>query len=293
MKNSNKINRFGWFDIFNYLWMIVFAVFCLIPVIIMISTSLMSDSDIQLYGYKLFPTNIDFTAYAILFNSLTQLLRAYGVSIYVTGVGTVLNVLLSAMLAYPLAKKDFKFKKPVTILLLITMLFSPGIVPTYLIITQWLNWKNTFAVMIIPQIGTTFNIIMFRTFFSDIPNELVESARIDGCSVYREFISIVVPISKTVFATCAVLCALAYWNDWGTPYLYVSDQSKWNVQMLLQDLVQQIEAWKKSYGMVGNVASSDAVVMATCVIGTFPVLGIFLYLQKYIVSGITVGAVKG
>ena len=290
---QNRIKKIGAFSVFNILWMVLFAVFCLIPLLIMVSASVSSDNAIQLYGYRLIPIEFSLDAYRMILSTPADILRAYGVSIVVTGGGTILNLLLSAMIAYPLSKQNFVLKKTVTVLLLITMLFSPGLVPTYILLTQYLNWKNTFYVMIIPQIGTTFYIIVLRTFFSDLPAEIIESARLDGCSVLREFWSIILPLSKPALATCSVLMALNYWNDWGTPYLYIDDNRLWNVQMLMINLVQQVEEWKKNLGLASGITSSDAMVMATCIIGTVPVLGVFLYLQKYIVSGLTVGAVKG
>ncbi len=290
---ANRLKKIGTFDVFNVAWMVLFALFCLIPLMLMITVSLSSQDAINQFGYTLFPKKFSMEAYKVIFLEPTALLRAYGVSIIVTGGGTVLNVFLSAMIAYPLSKQNFRMKKYVTILLLITMLFSPGLVPTYILLTQYFQWKNTLAVMMIPQIGSTFYIILLRTFFSDLPSEISESAKLDGCSVFREFISIALPLSKPALATCSVLIALGYWNDWGTPYLYIDDNSLWNVQMLMINLVQQVEAWKKNLGLVSGSKSSDAIVMATCVAGTIPVLGVFLYLQKYIVSGLTVGAVKG
>ncbi len=290
---ANRLKKIQPFDYFNVTWMILFALFCLIPLVLMITVSLSSQDAINKFGYTLFPKEFTLEAYKIIFLEPADLLRAYGVSIIVTGGGTLLNVFLSAMIAYPLSKQNFKMKKYVTVLLLITMLFSPGLVPTYILLSQYLHWKNTFAVMMIPQIGATFYIILLRTFFSDLPGEISESAKLDGCSVFREFISIALPLSKPALATCSVLVALGYWNDWGTPYLYIDDNSLWNVQMLMINLVQQVEAWKKNLGLASGSKSSDAIVMATCVAGTVPVLGVFLYLQKYIVSGLTVGAVKG
>lgn len=290
---ANRLKKIGVFDVFNVLWMVLFAIFCLIPLMLMITVSLSSQNAIDEFGYVLFPKQFSWEAYKVIFLDPTDLLRAYGVSIIVTGGGTILNVFLSAMIAYPLSKHNFALKKCVTTLLLITMLFSPGLVPTYILLTQYFNWKNTLSVMIIPQIGATFNIILLRTFFSDLPNEIFESAKLDGCSVFREFLSIALPLSTPALATTSVLVALNYWNDWGTPYLYITDNSLWNVQMLMINLVQQVEAWKKNLGLASGSKSSDSIVMATCVAGTVPVLLVFLYLQKYIVSGLTVGSVKG
>ncbi len=293
MKSKNKIGASFAFDFFNVLWMVLFALFCLVPLVIMISASFSSDEALQNYGYTLFVKDWSINAYKVVFANVNPLLRAYGVSIVVTGGGTLINVFLTALIAYPLSKPHFKFKNAVTIMLLITMLFSPGMVPTYILITQYLKWKNTFAVMIIPQIGMTFYIILLRTFFSDIPKEIGESAKMDGCSAFREFLTITVPLSLPALATCSILVALSYWNDWGTAYLYVDDNRMWNVQMLMINLVQQAQEWKKNLGQLAGNQSSDSIVMATCILGTLPIMGVFMALQKYIVKGMTVGAVKG
>jgi putative aldouronate transport system permease protein len=217
-------------------------------------------------------------------------------SIIVTGAGTVLNLFFSAMIAFPLSKYDFAYKHWITPLLLVTMLFSPGLVPTYILITQFLQWKDTMWVLIIPQIGTTFNIILLRTFFSDIPREIGESAKIDGCSVFREFLTITLPLSMPALATCSVLMALSYWNDWGTPFLYIDqfNTDLYTVQYLMAKLEVQAKSWYENAGLMGNDEQNiNSVIMATCIVGTMPIMFVFLYLQKYIVKGMTVGAVKG
>ena len=151
-------------------------------------------------------------------------------------------------------------------------------------------------VLIVPQIGTTFNIILLRTFFSDIPREIGESAKIDGCSVFREFLTITLPLSMPALATCSVLMALSYWNDWGTPFLYIDqfNTDLYTVQYLMAKLEMQAKSWYENMGMMGDEEQNvNSVIMATCIVGTLPIMFVFLYLQKYIVKGMTVGAVKG
>ena len=293
MKNKSKLHKFGGFDAFNYIWMILFSLFCLLPLMIMISASFSTDSDLQRYGYGLFPHTFSTGAYDFVFGNYQPLLRGYGVSVFVTVVGTLANLLFTSMIAFPLSKYDFRYKKLVTPLLLVTMLFSPGTVPSYILITQYLKWRDTMWVLIVPQIGSTFNIILLRTFFQDIPREIGESAKMDGCSVFREYLTMTLPLSMPALATCTVLMSLSYWNDWGTSYLYVQDNSLWTVQYLMVKLAQEAQAWKTNMGMGVATESADSVVMATCIIGTVPIMFLFLYLQKYIVKGMTVGAVKG
>ena len=290
------MNKIGVFEVLNCLWMVLFSLYCLLPIFIMISASFASDATLAKHGYTLFPREINLGAYRFVFESGALLLRSYMNSIIVTGVGTLLNLFLSAMIAFPLSKYDFAYKHWITPLLLVTMLFSPGLVPTYILITQFLRWKDTFWVLMIPQIGTTFNIILLRTFFSDIPREIGESAKIDGCSVFREFLTITLPLSMPALATCSVLMALSYWNDWGTPFLYIDqfNTDLYTVQYLMAKLEVQAKSWYENAGLISDGEKNiNSVIMATCIIGTLPIMFVFLYLQKYIVKGMTVGAVKG
>lgn len=290
-----KKKKISWFNVLNCSWMVLFSLYCLLPICIMISASFSTDENLATYGYTLFPKEISFDAYEFVFESGKLLFTSYINSIIVTTSGTLLNLFLSAMIAFPLSKYDFAYKNWITPLLLVTMLFSPGLVPTYILITQYLHWKNTIWVLIIPQIGTTFNIILLRTFFSDIPREIGESAKIDGCSVFREFLTITLPLSMPALATCSVLMALSYWNDWGTPYLYIGqfEYDLYTVQYLMAKLEMQAKAWAENAGLMGEEQNVNSVIMATCIIGTLPIMFVFLYLQKYIVKGMTVGAVKG
>ena len=291
----NKVAKVSSFDVFNCLWMVLFSLYCLVPLCIMLSASFSTDLALAEFGYTVLPRTFTLEAYQFVFESGKLLFTSYLNSIIVTGSGTILNLFLSAMIAFPLSKYDFAYKHWITPILLVTMIFSPGLVPTYILITQFLHWKDTMWVLIIPQIGTTFNIILLRTFFSDIPREIGESAKIDGCSVFREFLTITLPLSMPALATCSVLMALSYWNDWGTPFLYIDqfNTKLYTVQYLMAKLEVQAKTWAENAGMMGDDQNVNSVIMATCIIGTLPIMFVFLYLQKYIVKGMTVGAVKG
>lgn len=296
VKEPRKIKKISGFDVCNFLWMALFSLYCLLPILIVVSTSFTAVAEDETFKFSLVPKAISFTAYkyAIL-ESGSLLFRSYLNSIIVTVSGTLLNLFLSAMIAFPLSKYDFAYKNWITPLLLLTMLFSPGLVPTYILITQFLNWYDTMWVLIIPQIGTTFNIILLRTFFSDIPREIGESAKIDGCSVFREFLTITLPLSMPALATCSILMALSYWNDWGTPYLYINQFSThlYTIQYLMAKLEMNIKVIIQDSQSNMSANSLYPTIMANCIIGTMPIMFVFLYLQKYIVKGMTVGAVKG
>ncbi|MBP5466831.1 MAG: carbohydrate ABC transporter permease [Clostridia bacterium] len=289
---TGKLRKITFFDCFNVLWMILFAVFCLVPLMIMISGSLSTDRAIQNFGYTLFPKEWSLTSYGVVFNDSIVIFRAYGISILVTAAGTLLSVFLTAMIAFPLSRADFRFKNPITVLILITMLFSPGLVPTYILITQYLRWRDSLLALIIPGLGGSFYIILMRTFFGDIPKEISDSAKIDGSSNFGIFLKIFLPLSSPALATCAVLFSLNYWNDWYSSFLYIESRELWSVQYLMIKLANEAQAWKTNASLAGS-ESADSVVMATCIVGSVPVMIVFMFLQKYIVKGMMVGAVKG
>ncbi len=292
MKKTKK-RRISAFTIFNAGWMILFALFCLLPMLIMISASISTDKAIQEFGFTIFPKEISWQAYKVVFRDGITLLRSYGVSLFVTLFGTVFSLILTALIAYPLSKEEFAFRKPITGLILFTQLFSAGLVPTYILITQYLGWRDSLLALIVPGLGGPFYIILMRTFFKDIPRELSESAKIDGCSEMKIFMKIVLPLSKPVLATSAVLFSLNYWNDWYSSFLYIDDRNSWTVQYLMIKLANEAQAWKTNASLAVATEGADSIVMATCLIGTVPVMIIFMFLQKYIVKGMTVGAVKG
>ena len=251
------------------------------------------DTAIQNFGYTLFPKEWSLTSYGVVFNDSVVIFRAYGVSVLVAAAGTTLSVFLTAMIAFPLSRPDFKFKNPITILILITMLFSPGLVPTYILITQYLQWRDSLLALIIPGLGGSFYIILMRTFFGDIPKEISDSAKIDGSSNFGIFLKIFLPLSSPALATCAVLFSLNYWNDWYSSFLYIESRELWSVQYLMIKLANEAQAWKANASLSTGSESADSVVMATCIVGSVPVMIVFMFLQKYIVKGMMVGAVKG
>ena len=290
---TGKIRKISVFGCFNVLWMVLFAVFCLVPLMIMISGSLSTDSAIQNFGYTLFPKEWSFTSYGVVFSDSIVIFRAYGVSILVAAAGTVLSLFLTAMIAFPLSRSDFKFKNPITVLILITMLFAPGLVPTYILITQYLQWRDSLLALIVPGLGGSFYIILMRTFFGDIPKEISDSAKIDGSSNFGIFLKIFLPLSSPALATCAVLFSLNYWNDWYSSFLYIESRELWSVQYLMIKLANEAQAWKTNASLSTGTESADSVVMATCIVGSVPVMIVFMFLQRYIVKGMMVGAVKG
>lgn len=281
----------------------VFIVICamiIIPFVLLVSISLSNEKDIALNGYALIPRKIDLSAYKYVFRNPMQILNAYKVTIAFSVLSTIFFVIMNALVAFPLSRREFKYKKIVTYYFYFTTLIGGGMVPTYILYTQYLHLYNNFWVYILPGLIAPFTIFMIRTFFQDLPYEMFESAKIDGASEYRIFISFVLPLSKPVLATVALTHFLGKWNDWMTALLYIEDQKLISLQYLLQRIMQNIELLRNASETnlimdisEGKEIPGETARMAMAVIAAGPALFIFPFFQKYFVKGLTVGSVKG
>lgn len=276
---------------------VVLSVLVIIPLIILISTSISSEKDIADFGYRLIPKSIDFTAYRYIMKNPTQILNAYKTTFIFSISSMVLGLLLMSMVAYALARRDFKARRFVSFFLYFTTMFGGGLVPSYILITQYLHLQDTIWVYIIPSLIAPFNIFMIRTNFQALPIELTESALIDGAGEYTIFFKIIMPLSKPVLATVALFTFLGKWNDWMTSMLYINNRDDLiSLQYLLQRLMQNIELLKdeniSSYTQTMEIPS-ETVRMAMAVVAAGPVLVVFPFFQKYFTRGMTVGSVKG
>lgn len=276
---------------------VVLSVLVIIPLIILISTSISSEKDIADFGYRLIPKSIDFTAYRYIMKNPTQILNAYQTTFIFSVASMVLGLLLMSMVAYALSRRDFKARRFVSFFLYFTTMFGGGLVPSYILITQYLHLQDTIWVYIIPSLIAPFNIFMIRTNFQALPIELTESALIDGAGEYTIFFKIIMPLSKPVLATVALFTFLGKWNDWMTSMLYINNRDDLiSLQYLLQRLMQNIELLKdeniSSYTQTMEIPS-ETVRMAMAVVAAGPVLVVFPFFQKYFTRGMTVGSVKG
>ena len=258
----------------------------------------MSSSDaIYQYGYSLFPKEINFDAYQYLFQDSTQIVQSYWVTIRVVVIGGIASLLLTAMIAYPLSREHYKLKNQVSFIVFFTMLFNGGLVPWYILITNYLHLKDTIWVLILPYLISAWNVILMRTFFKSIPNEVLEAAEIDGANELQIFIKMVLPMSKPGLATIGLLTALRYWNDWWLGMLFIEKDELIPLQYLLYRLMTNIEELKNDALQGAATAVMDLPTeparMAMAVIAAGPMLLIFPFFQKYFVKGLTVGAVKG
>lgn len=281
--------------------MILFCALCIVPFIFVIIISFTSEESIAQIGYSFIPQSWSLDAYKYAFEMGYSLWRSYFNSFYITVVGTVLSVLVCILYSYALFRRDFKYRKFFTFFSFFTMLFGGGLVPTYIVCKQLLGLSDNYAAVIVPLMVNPFNIIVMRTFFqSSVPEELIEAAAIDGSGEYNTLFKIIIPISKPGIATIGLLNALAYWNEWYTPMLYVRDKLHIPLQYLLMQLQRNVEYLAKNSAAMGADAIKAASQMPTqslrmvlVVLVVIPIACAYPFFQRYIVAGLTIGSVKG
>ena len=285
-------------NILIHIIIILACLACVIPFLLLISVSLSSEVDILEYGYRLIPKNIDFTAYNYILRDPGQVISAYQVTIFSSIVGTIISLTIMAMAAYALSRTSFSYKKQVSFVIFFSMLFSGGLVPSYILITQYLNLKDNIWVYILPSLVNGFYVFMMRSFFSDLPEALFESAKIDGANELRIFFQIAIQLSKPVLATVALFGVLQRWNDWFTALLYIEKQNLMSLQYLLQRIMKDIELVRQNQDLFPELSQminlpNDSLRMAMAMVCAGPILIVFPFFQKYFVRGLTVGSVKG
>lgn len=277
----------------------ILCVVVLIPFLLLVSISLSKEEDILFNGYKLIPQHLSLDAYKFVFSSPGKIFQAYKVTIFYSLISMVLSTLLMSMIAYPLTRKKLKGRRVLSFYLYFTMLFSGGLVPSYILITQYLKLSNSILVYIIPSLMNPWNIFMLRSFFSDLPESMIESVKIDGASEYRIFWSFVLPLSKPVIATVALTTFLVKWNEWFTCMLYINDTELYSLQFLLQSIMDNIKLLQEldasGSGRLIDMAQipSETTRMVMAVVVAGPAVLVFPFFQKYFVKGLTVGSVKG
>jgi len=283
------------------IFFIIFSLTFILPFIYVISVSFSSESSINQFGYMLWPKEFDLTAYRYVFNNPKQLIDSYKITIFSTVVGTLLSLLVMSLVAYPLSRQNYRYRSQVTFYIFFTMLFSGGLIPSYILNTQYLGLSNNIWVYIFPGLANAFNIVVIRTFFQQLPVSLVESAKIDGASELRIFFQIITPLSKPVLSTIGLFCVLGKWNDWSTSLIYVRDPELFTLQFLLQRILRDAEFINNMINNMPGMRVSDlssnlpteGMRFAMCIISAGPMLVVFPFFQKYFTRGLTVGAVKG
>ena len=287
-------------SIFFNILLAILALSCILPFFFIIILSLTKESDITTYGYQFWPKNWTFASYEYLSKMGGQVLESFGVSIFITVIGTLMNSLFSSTYAYAISRRDFAFSRFFTIFALISMLFVPGMVPTYLVVTQMLGLKDNIWALILPACFGVYNVLIMRTYFkTSIPEAILESARVDGAGEIKIFADIVVPMAIPGIATISLFTCLSYWNDWFNAMLYMTNSKMIPLQYLLVQISNNIQYMSQSIAAGGSTLAagqalpSEGMRFAIVVIATLPIALTYPFFQKYFVKGMTIGGVKG
>jgi putative aldouronate transport system permease protein len=286
--------------VFNVI-MVVLALVCIIPLLLVVSISFSAESSLREYGYRLIPHAFSLEGYGYLFKQRATILSALGMSVLVTGTGTVLGVVLNSLLGYVLSRREYKLQKFFVWFVFIPMIFNGGLVSSYFIIAQFLHLKDTVWVLIVPLAVSSYNVILCKTFFrATIPDSLIESGKMDGASQLTIFFKIIFPLSLPVLATIALFLSFAYWNDWFTSMLYIDNPGLFTLQAYLNRLLADINFLAQNAALLGVSQAQllasmpkEAARMAIVVVAVLPIACVYPFFQRYFVSGLTVGAVKG
>jgi len=293
-----RLKRITFFDIFLTLFMIVIIIITLYPFLHILAISLNNAVDTVKGGIHILPRDFTFANYIEIFGSNDRLSQAFMMSILRTVVGTITGIAASTMLAYTLSRKDFVFNKPIAQMLVITMFVGGGLIPDYMLIRH-LGLINKFSVYILPMLLNAFNVIVIRSFMDNLPVALEESAKIDGANDFTIFVRIIIPLSLPVIATISLFLAVGQWNSWFDTYLYA--RSNDNLTTLQYELMKILDnaSTSGSSGVnthtakyVAKQTSPQSIKMAITIIATVPILLVYPFLQKYFVTGLTLGAVK-
>ncbi len=298
-KSTGKIKKSGYtisFNIIAYTFLTLFAIICILPFLLILSGSLTENGTILREGYSLWPKKFSLEAYKLILGNPGDMLNAYKVTIFVTIMGTGVGLLLTTVTAYVLSRKEFKYRNRISFIIYFTTIFGGGLIPWYLTISKILHLHGTLTALWLPGVLSSYNIILMRTFIKgSVPDEMTEAAKIDGAGHITIFAKIVLPVLGPALATIGLFLALGYWNNWLSSSLFINDTTKYMLQFYLYNLLNRAQAIRDlalSSGIVLEVPS-ESTKLAMTIIVTGPIILLYPFLQKYFVSGITVGAVKG
>jgi putative aldouronate transport system permease protein len=285
---------------FTHILFILICAACLFPIFLVFAISVSDEAAITEYGYKIIPRLLSSRSYEFVLSDSSQIMRGYMVSIMITVIGTVTGTLVTAMIAYPLSRTDFPFRKHFAFFVAFTMLFNGGLVPWYLVYVKMLGAKNTIVPLIMPLLVNGFNVIILRTFISaNIHPAIIESAIIDGAGEMQIFFRMILPLSVTGLAAIALLVSLNYWNDWYNALLFIDTKNLYPLQFLMYRVNISIQVLNTSSFIPDAAAAArvrlpnETARMAMSILGIGPIVLAYPFLQKYFVRGLTLGSVKG
>ena len=290
------------FQIFANIVMIILSLLAIVPFALLVISSFTDNSTLIANGYSFLPEKWSTYAYEYIFKTGNSIIHAYGVSISLTAAGTAISLSITTLLAYALSKTDLPGRRIMLFMVVFTMLFNGGLVPTYIVYTNILNVKNTFWALLVPGLLMNgFNVMLMKSYFcSSLPGEILDAAYIDGAGEFQTFASIAVPLSKPIIATIGLFNGIAYWNDWMNGYIYLTKRTDlYSVQNLLNRMMQNIQYLSQNSAHIQDASvglasiPSVSVRMAMATVGVLPILVIYPFVQGNFVKGITLGGVKG
>lgn len=271
----------------------------LAPFILIVSVSLTDESALAAFGYSFLPSRFSLLAYEYLLQSPLVILRAYGNTAFITITGTLLSILLTSLIGYTISRRDYKLRAPLTVFVFIPMLFSGGLVPFYILVTQYLHLKNSLWAIILPGLLSPFYVLIMKGFMSKIPFEIIESAKMDGASEWRIFFRIILPLSTPALATLGLFIAFNYWNEWFNALLFIDDDKRVPLQLLLVRIMNTLDFLRNNSEFIQGLGidmsqfPNESVRMALVVMVAGPMMFVFPFFQRYFVQGMTVGSLKG
>lgn len=284
--------KFGWFDILNTIFLVLLCIVIIGPFMLVVLQSLMTKSEIVLKGFTFFPKQLTLAAYDYLFATNTMLINGYKISIFITIMGTVLSLFFTSTYAYVISKNYMPYKNILTLLAFITMLFSGGLVPTYILIVG-LKLTNSVWSLILPVLISPWYMFIMRNFFMNIPSDIEEAAVIDGANDIRIWAQIVLPLSLPAIATIGLFYAVSIWNSWVTASIYITDINKQPLQLILRRMITEGTLEEQFGDESFQFVISQNIKAAAIMITSIPIIMVYPFIQKYFVKGVLVGAVKG
>ena len=296
-----KVRGDMFFNAVIYTVLSLLALSTILPIVMLIVSSFSSETTILHDGYRFWPRKFSLDAYRYLTKQGRFILNSLSISFTITAIGTASSLFITSLLAYPLSRRDFPLRVPLSFVVFFTLLFNGGLVPTYLVYTQMLHIKNTIFGLLVPNLLMNgFTVILVRTYFAtNIPDALIESARLDGAGETLIFFKMVLPLSLPIMATVGLMSGLAYWNDWFNGLIYINKPELYSLQNILNRMIANIQYLQQNSSVSGNLAvevskiPTTTVRMAIAAVGAAPILAIYPFFQRYFVKGIVIGAVKG
>lgn len=290
MNNMKPTKGYRAFQVINTIIMILVIFITLYPFVYLVAQSFSSDAAASAGKVTFYPIGFNVNTYKYILRD-NQFFRYYGNTIFYTVVGTFISVACTALIAYPLSKPRLRSNKVITPLVVFTMYFAGGMIPNYIVITQWLGLQDSMWSIILPNAISTFNLLVMKSFFAGLPEELEEAAAIDGMNTYQIFLKIIIPLSKPIIATMCLFYMVTMWNEWFTPMLYLDSKDKWPVALYVRQLVEGANNTEIGSSDASSVQAT--LKSATMVLTSIPIICVYPFVQKYFVQGMTIGAVKG